>query len=119
MPRLVEPLIAISIIYVALENLLRNHPRARPGVTFAFGLVHGFGFSAVLHDLGLSRAELVPVLLGFNLGVEAGQLVIVAPLAPLVWWLRRRAAGFARFRIAVNACVALVAIWWFIERVFL
>jgi hydrogenase/urease accessory protein HupE len=117
-PRLVEPLIAMSIMYVGLENVLRARPRARLAVTFSFGLMHGFGFSGVLRDLGLPRAHLAPALLGFNLGVEVGQLLIVAPLAPLVWLLQRRAGAFRRFRIGVNAAVALVAGWWFIERVF-
>jgi hydrogenase/urease accessory protein HupE len=116
-PRLVEPLIAASILYVGLENVFRERPRARLGVTFGFGLMHGFGFSSVLRDLGLARAQLVPALVGFNLGVEIGQLLIVAPLAPLVWWLRRRGAAYRKFRIGVNACVALVAAWWFLQRV--
>jgi hydrogenase/urease accessory protein HupE len=116
-PRLVEPLIAASILYVGLENVFRERPHARLGVTFGFGLVHGFGFSSVLRDLGLARAQLVPALVGFNLGVEIGQLLIVAPLAPLVWWLRRRGAAYRKFRIGTNACVALVAAWWFVQRV--
>jgi hydrogenase/urease accessory protein HupE len=118
-PRLVEPLIAASILYVGLENVFRDRPNARLGVTFGFGLVHGFGFSSVLRDLGLDRGHLVPALVGFNLGVEAGQLLIVAPLAPLVWWLRRRAAAYRQFRVGANACVALVAAWWFVQRTFL
>ncbi|HEV3032387.1 MAG TPA: HupE/UreJ family protein [Polyangia bacterium] len=117
-PRVVEPLIAVTILYVALENVLRGEPRSRLGITFGFGLVHGFGFSSVLRDLGLSRAHLLPVLLGFNLGVETGQLLIVAPLAPFVWWLRRRTGAYPRFRLGVNACVALAAAFWFIQRLF-
>jgi hypothetical protein len=115
-PRIVEPLIALSIIYVAVENVVRLAPRARLGVTFGFGLVHGFGFSSVLRDLGLPRGQLVPALLGFNLGVEAGQLIIVAPLFPLVFWLQGRAAAYRRVRVGVNASVALVAAWWFVQR---
>ena len=115
--RLVEPLIAASIIYVALENVMRAQSRARLAVTFGFGLMHGFGFSSVLRDLGLSSQRLVPALLGFNLGVEAGQLLIVAPLAPLVWWLRRRPDLYRRARIGINAVVALVAAYWFVQRV--
>jgi len=118
-PRIVEPLIAISILYVAIENVLREHPRARLGVTFGFGIVHGFGFSTVLRDLGLPRAHLVPALVGFNLGVEVGQLLIVAPLAPLLWWLRRRASMRPRVRISVNLGIASVAAWWFVQRALL
>jgi hypothetical protein len=116
-PRIVEPMIALSIIYVAIENVVRLAPRARLGVTFAFGLIHGFGFSSVLADLGLPRAQLVPALLGFNLGVEAGQLLVVAPLFPLVLWLQRHAQLYRRARIGVNAGVAVVACVWFVQRV--
>jgi hydrogenase/urease accessory protein HupE len=116
-PRLVEPLIAASIVYVAVENVARSQPRARIGVTFGFGLVHGFGFSGVLRDLGLAKASLLSALVGFNLGVETGQLLIVAPLAPLVWWLHRRLAAYRRVRLVANALVALVAGWWFVQRI--
>lgn len=116
-PRIVEPLIAASIVYVAVENVARPHPRARLLVTFGFGLVHGFGFSSVLRDLGLASRNLAAALVGFNLGVEAGQMIIVAPLAPLVWWLRRRSAVYPRVHLALNSLVALVAGWWFVQRV--
>jgi len=115
-PRLVEPMIALSIIYVAIENVVRLAPRARVGVTFGFGLIHGFGFSSVLADLGLARSQLVPALLGFNLGVEAGQLLVVAPLFPLVLWLQRHGQVYRRARVGVNAAVAAIACWWFVER---
>jgi len=118
-PRIVEPLIAASIVYVAVENVARPRPRARIGVTFGFGLVHGFGFSSVLRDLGLAKASLLSALVGFNLGVETGQLLIVAPLAPLVWWLQTdtRLAAYRRVRLVANAVVALVAGWWFVQRI--
>jgi hydrogenase/urease accessory protein HupE len=115
-PRLVEPMIALTIIYVAVENVLRLDPRARLGVTFAFGLVHGFGFSSVLRDLGLARGQLVPALVGFNLGVELGQLLVVAPLFPLVIWLQRHPGAYRRVRLSLNASVAVVACWWFVQR---
>jgi hypothetical protein len=117
-PRFVEPVIALSILYVAVENVVRATPRARLGVTFAFGLVHGFGFSGVLRDLGLPAGQVVPALLGFNLGVETGQLLIVAPLFPLVVWAQGRARLFPRVRVGVNASVALIACWWFAQRAF-
>jgi hypothetical protein len=91
----------------------------RWAVSFLFGLVHGFGFAGALAEVGLPASGLAAALVGFNLGVEAGQLLIVAPLAPLVWWLRRRAAAYRRFRVGANACVALVAAWWFVQRTFL
>jgi hydrogenase/urease accessory protein HupE len=115
-PRLAEPLIALSIIYVAAENILRRDRPARPQVAFAFGLFHGFGFSAVLRDLGFGGADLATLLVGFNLGVEIGQLIIVLPLFPLVLWLRRRDATYTQISRYANAAVGLVACWWFIER---
>jgi hypothetical protein len=78
--------------------------------------MHGFGFSSVLRDLGLQSGNLVPSLLGFNLGVEAGQLLIVAPLAPGVWWLQRHLAAYRRVRLSLNVTVALVATWWLVQR---
>jgi hypothetical protein len=116
-PLIIEPMIALTIIYVAAENVLRLAPRARLGVTFAFGLIHGFGFSSVLRDLGLQRGQLVPALLGFNLGVELGQLLVVAPLFPLVMLLQRKADAYRRVRLSLNASVAVIACWWFVQRV--
>ena len=80
--RVVEPLIAVSVLFVAVDAVARPQASARPLITFGFGLLHGFGLSNVLRELGLSGRELVPALLGFNLGVEVGQLAIVAPLFP-------------------------------------
>ena len=114
-PRLAEPLIALSIVYVAVENLFRQKP-ARPQVAFAFGLFHGFGFSAVLRDLGFASGQMAPLLVGFNVGVELGQLIIVLPLFPLIAWLQRRQDSFLVVSRYTNAAVGLVACWWFIER---
>ena len=118
--RLVESLIALSIVYVGVENILREKPRSRHVVTFCFGLMHGFGFSSVLRDLGLGAGEgLVPSLLAFNLGVEAGQLLIVAPVYPVLRWLRTRNADrYRRLANAVSGVVAALAVVWFIERAF-
>jgi hypothetical protein len=89
--RLVESAIALSILYVALENLRTAAPRHRWGLTFAFGLVHGFGFAGVLAELGLPARGLALSLVGFNLGVEAGQLLVVAAAFPvLLTWHRSR-----------------------------
>lgn len=115
-PRLAEPLIALSIIYVAAENILRRDKPARPKVAFAFGLFHGFGFSSVLRDLGFGSTDLAPLLVGFNLGVEVGQLIIVLPLFPLVIWLQRRDRAYTLVSRYTSAAVGLVACWWFIER---
>jgi len=88
--QIVEPVIALSIAYVAFENLaMRNAPSRRWAVSFLFGLVHGFGFAGALTEVGLPTSGLVAALVGFNLGVEAGQMLIVAVLLPLLLWLQR------------------------------
>ena len=71
----------------------------------------------MLQELGLPTTDLVPALIGFNLGVEAGQLMLVAPIFPLILWLRKSERGYKRARIAFSVGVTVVALWWFIERV--
>lgn len=120
-PRLVESAIAVSIIYVAAENLWRKgDPKVgehRWRITFAFGLVHGFGFAAVLRELGLPSEGLVRSLLAFNLGVELGQLAIAAVCWPILLWVARQTWA-ARVRIGVSTFLLLFGVAWFIERAF-
>ena len=86
----VEPVIALSIAYVAFENLyMRKSLSRRWGISFAFGLVHGFGFAGALAEVGLPAEGLASALIGFNLGVEAGQAMVVAIVLPLLMTLRR------------------------------
>jgi hydrogenase/urease accessory protein HupE len=115
--RVVEPLIAVSVLLVAADAVARPKANARALVTFGFGLVHGFGLSNVLRGLGLSGRELVPALLGFNLGVEIGQLLIVAPLFPLVLLIRKEPAMYARARRVLCGSVAIIAVFWIVIRV--
>lgn len=115
--RLIEPAIALTVLAVAADALLRPGASARAGITFAFGLIHGFGLSTALRAIGLSGGPLARALLGFNLGVESGQLLIVLPLFPLVLWLRGRADVYARVRRGTCAAVAAVATIWFVLRV--
>ena len=117
--RLVEAGIAFSIAYVAAENLWRARPRHRWLLTFFFGLVHGFGFANVLRELGLptKSQELVASLLAFNVGVEIGQVAIVAVLLPLVLWVGRSAFRDA-FIKGVSVIVLLFGIGWLVERAF-
>jgi hypothetical protein len=116
--RLVESAIAASVVLAALNNLWPVVQRARWLVAFTFGLIHGFGFASVLADLGLPQESLVVALLGFNLGVEAGQLVIVAVFLPLAYAVRD--TGFYRRVVLVGGSVAitLVATLWLVERAF-
>ncbi|QUS36365.1 HupE/UreJ family protein [Falsirhodobacter algicola] len=118
----VEPLIAVSIVYVAVENVIfakrRTVTYARVGVVFGFGLLHGLGFASVLSDVGLHAGQFVTGLIGFNLGVELGQLCVIA-LAFLVLGLPFGRKPWYRARIAVPASCAIAAmgLYWTIERV--
>jgi hypothetical protein len=115
-PRAVEPLIALTIVWVAAEAAVRPERGTRLGLTFCFGLVHGFGFAGALSSLGLSRTELLAPLFAFNLGVELGQLLVVAPLFPLVLFLRRSPPAFLRARLAGCTAIALTASVWLFAR---
>ena len=115
--RLVESGIALSIVYVAGENFFITRTDHRWLVTFYFGFVHGFGFANALRDLGLPTRGLVSSLLAFNVGVELGQIAIVAIVFPLTLWLAKR--SFRRPAIVVLSSVILCfGIGWFIERAF-
>ena len=118
-PRIVEPLIALSIVYVAVENVLA--PALTPwrvALVFAFGLLHGMGFAGVLSELGLPRSQFVPALLSFNAGVELGQLSVIALLALLLALPFRRKPWYRR-RVVVPGSLAIAAVGlvWFVERV--
>lgn len=118
--RWVEPLIAASIVFVGAENLWRRgaEPPGRWALTFAFGLIHGFGFASVLRDLGLASAKggiLMP-LLTFNLGVELGQIAIAALVLPVVWRLRRNETFVARGVPALSVVVTLMGLYWLLSR---
>lgn len=116
--RWVESVIAASVVLAALNNLRPVVGGGRWLLTFAFGLVHGFGFAGALRDLGLQHAPLGWALLGFNLGVEAGQLAVVAAFVPLAWWLRtRRAYRVVGLQLGSLAIAGLAALW-FVERAF-
>jgi hydrogenase/urease accessory protein HupE len=120
-PRLVEPAIALSIVYVGADNLLASQGGrdVRPWVAFAFGLVHGFGFAGVLKEMELPRRALGWSLGAFNVGVELGQLGIVLVVASLVLAVRRRSDVAGR-RLARGGSVVVLAAgaYWFVERVF-
>ncbi|OBV38858.1 HupE/UreJ family protein [Janthinobacterium psychrotolerans] len=114
--RWVESAIAASVVLAALNNLFPLFRGRRPVAAFVFGLIHGFGFASVLRDLGLPQSSLVSSLFGFNVGVEIGQLAIVAVFLPLAWWLRR--TWFYRQLFTWGSlAIALVAAIWLAERV--
>jgi len=115
-PRFIEPAIAVTIIVAALDNLRPIFGRWRGGVTFLFGMVHGFGFAGVLRELQLPPAEFGWALLQFNLGLELGQVAIVAAVVPLLFLQRRRAA-YPRWVLGAGSAAAmLVAGLWLVER---
>ncbi len=117
-PSFVEPAIALSIVYVALENLVVRDPSNRWRLTFVFGLLHGFGFAGALTDLDLPRAQLPVALFGFNLGVELGQLAVLAVLLPVLLRARRR-EWFRRWGVSVlSVALALAGGVWFVGRAF-
>lgn len=113
--RWVEALIALSIIHVAVENLVLRQHRHRALLTFLFGLVHGFGFASVLASYGLGDA-VVSGLLGFNLGVELGQAVVVAVLLPLVWGAQRRPAFHLQAVRALSVLLLAAGGYWLMQR---
>jgi hydrogenase/urease accessory protein HupE len=114
--RFTESMIALSILYVAVENLLRKKTMDRWKLTFLFGLVHGFGFSNVLREMQLPRVNLAVSLFSFNLGVEIGQVVFVVLLFPAIEDLIR--SGWTRLRPGISIAIGLLAAYWFIQRAF-
>jgi len=116
--RLVEPFIAASIVWVAAENLLarKGPPRHRWRVAFVFGLVHGFGFASILAPLSLPAGGLAWALLGFNLGVEGGQALVVIALVPVLAWMHGKPWERVVVRTASTA-VAVMGLVWLVERI--
>jgi hydrogenase/urease accessory protein HupE len=121
---IVEPAIAASIVYVAIENFFSSNVDGRWRDTFVFGLIHGFGFASALQELGLPRGAVVPALAAFNIGVEVGQVAIVSIVIPFligVDWLiallrdvpQNRTAGLV---YAVSGIIAFLGCYWVFER---
>ncbi len=114
-------MIAASIVFVGVENVLRRgeEPKGRWILTFAFGLIHGFGFAGVLRDLGVGREggeSIAMPLFSFNLGVEIGQIVVAALVLPLVWYLRKRPAFVSRWVPILSGVVAAAGLVWLVQR---
>jgi len=115
---IVEPLIALSIAYVAIENLMTSSlSRWRLAIVFGFGLLHGLGFAGALRDLGVSRPDLPVTLVGFNVGVELGQLAVVAIAATVVRFLPIPAARRRQWiTLPASAVIAAMGIFWAFQR---
>jgi hydrogenase/urease accessory protein HupE len=118
-PKIVEPMIAVSIAYVAIENIFLKELKSwRVALVFGFGLLHGMGFAGALKDLGLPRSEFLTALLSFNVGVEGGQLaVIAAAFLAFGWHCAHRDWYRGRIVVPASAMIALTALYWTIERI--
>ena len=115
----VEPLIALSICYVAIENCRREELKAsRMSVVFGFGLLHGMGFAGVLSELGLPKDSLFSALIAFNVGVELGQLAVILCAVSLVGWFRDAPWFRGRIVLPTSIAIAAVGLFWTVERVF-
>jgi hydrogenase/urease accessory protein HupE len=116
---IVEPLIALSIVFVAVENVLTSELRpSRVGLVFAFGLLHGLGFAGVLTELGLPRSEFLPALISFNLGVETGQLAVIGLAFAAVGFFRNRTWYRQAIVVPASCAIAAVGLYWSIQRTF-
>jgi hydrogenase/urease accessory protein HupE len=115
---IVEPLIAFSIVFVAAENIIHNKLQSwRIVLVFLFGLLHGLGFASVLVNFGLPQSQLLFSLISFNVGVELGQLIVIAGAFILVGWFRNRSWFRQRIILPGSALIALTGLYWTIERV--
>ncbi|MEO0496580.1 MAG: HupE/UreJ family protein [Pseudomonadota bacterium] len=116
-PWIVESIIAASIVYVGLENIFLNQrARHRIALVFAFGLLHGLGFAGVLGEFGLPEGQFVPALIGFNIGVELGQLAVIAACFALTFWARNQSWYRIVIVIPVSAVIAVIGAYWVLER---
>lgn len=123
-PRVIEPLIAATIVFIGAENLLRSRSRAEgdpPGralLTFVFGLAHGFGFAGALRDIGLGAGDASPLLplFAFNLGVELGQAAAMAVALPLLMALRRWPPFGRHGARAISATIMIAGLYWLLQR---
>lgn len=118
--RIVEPVIAASIVYVSLENIFRRDAlRWRWLLTFVFGLIHGFGFATVLREMGVASSgrEVVVPLVAFNLGVELGQVGLASIFLPCFWQIKTLPVFQKRWITVASMCVAMLGTYWFVERI--
>ena len=116
---IVEPMIALSIVYVAVENIMSSQLTVwRPFIVFGFGLLHGLGFASVLQEVGLQRSDYAMGLIGFNIGVELGQLTVILTAFLLTgYWFREKSWYRQRIVWPASAAIALVGAFWAVERI--
>lgn len=117
---IVEPLIALSIVWVAVENcLFENVSKWRSTLVFCFGLLHGLGFASVLNEYGLPKQDFLPSLLAFNLGVELGQLSVIIAAFLATYFIRQKQWYRRGVKLPVSILVGVVGAFWFVERTLL
>ncbi len=117
-PKLVEPLIALSISYVAFENIITDRLKpSRSAVVFLFGLLHGLGFASVLAQLGLPEGERLLALVSFNIGIETGQLAVIVGALTTVGWVSQRPWYRTRIVIPVSFVIGIVGLAWMVQRI--
>jgi hypothetical protein len=117
---IIEPIIALSIFFVAVENIITDKLKpSRVVIVFIFGLIHGLGFAGVLTDLGLPKKEFVNGLITFNIGVELGQITVILIAWLLVgMWFSKKPWYKKRVVVPISIVIALIALFWTIERTF-
>ena len=118
---IIEPLIAISIVFIALENIFTDRVKpTRLGIVFLFGLVHGMGFAGALSEIGLPGNAFMLSLIMFNIGVELGQVsVILIAFFAIAKWYRYKPFYKSRIVTPLSILIAVIAFYWTIERIFL
>lgn len=117
---IVEPLIALSIVWIAIENcLFRQTANWRVLVVFGFGLLHGLGFASVLGEYGLPKSDFISSLLAFNIGVELGQLSVILAAFILSGWFRRKDWYRKAIQIPISLLIGGIGLYWLVERTIL
>lgn len=114
----VEVMIALSIIYVALENIFRKEVKYRWGLTFAFGLIHGLGFASILKEMNLGSSQLIKALFNFNVGIEVVQILLVLAVLPLLKYMQKLKSA-SQLVTYGSVLIAVMGGYWLIERLFL
>ena len=119
-PSIVEPIIALSIAFIAIENLVMTELKPwRVVIVFGFGLVHGMGFASALNELGLPRNAFYTSLLSFNIGVELGQITVIAVMYfGLIYWFGDKVWYRRRVVYPLSILIAVIALYWTVTRLF-
>ncbi|MCJ8013436.1 HupE/UreJ family protein [Paenibacillus sp. KQZ6P-2] len=117
-PKWIEAGIALTIAYVAMENFFVKTSKWRWALTFAFGLIHGLGFATAISEIGFDQTYTALSLLSFNVGIEVGQLLVVALVLPFLLKLQSNEKYYRPFFYSTSACIFAVATIWFFQRLF-